>query len=215
MKKCPKCNIDHKKPGVFCSRKCANSRGPRTEEFKDLMRKKLSGKKGNPNVNKGKQFTTRVEKICPQCNASFQTTELENKKYCSRKCWKPNGGGYRNGSGRAKTGYYKGIYCGSTYELVWVIYNLDHNIKFSRFPGVIKNNDITYYPDFLLEDKKTIIEIKGYEQKELVDRKSKAAEAEGYSVKVLRKNNIQHMFEYVEKTYNSKKFYDLYDATVV
>lgn len=27
-------------------------------------------------------------------------------------------GGYRKGSGRSKHGYYKGIYCGSTYELL-------------------------------------------------------------------------------------------------
>ena len=26
MKTCPKCSIDHDKPGVFCSRKCANGR---------------------------------------------------------------------------------------------------------------------------------------------------------------------------------------------
>jgi hypothetical protein len=26
MKVCPKCNTQHEKPGIFCSRKCANSR---------------------------------------------------------------------------------------------------------------------------------------------------------------------------------------------
>jgi len=26
MKKCPKCKTDHNKPGIFCSRTCANSR---------------------------------------------------------------------------------------------------------------------------------------------------------------------------------------------
>ena len=26
MKQCPKCNAEHEKPGIFCSRKCANSR---------------------------------------------------------------------------------------------------------------------------------------------------------------------------------------------
>ena len=43
MKKCPKCNKDHEKPGKFCSRSCANSRGPRTEDFKRKVSEKLSG----------------------------------------------------------------------------------------------------------------------------------------------------------------------------
>ena len=47
--------------------------------------------------------------------------------------YKNTRGGYRPGSGRAKTGYYKGIYCGSTYELAWVIYQIDNNKDFSRF----------------------------------------------------------------------------------
>ena len=44
-------------------------------------------------------------------------------------------GGYREGSGRSKSGYYNGIYCGSTYELCWVIYALDTQVKFDRFKG--------------------------------------------------------------------------------
>lgn len=120
-------------------------------------------------------------------------------------------GGYREGSGRSKCGYYKGIYCGSTYELCWVIYNIDHGIEFSRFPGKLENSDVTYYPDFLLADKKTIVETKGYEAHESVDKKTKVAESLGYKVIVLRKADLQHMFDYVERTYNTKKFYTLYD----
>ena len=120
-------------------------------------------------------------------------------------------GGYREGSGRSKCGYYKGIYCGSTYELCWVIYNIDHGIEFSRFPGKLENSDVIYYPDFLLADKKTIVETKGYEAHESVDKKTKVAESLGYKVIVLRKDDLQHMFDYVERTYNTKKFYILYD----
>ena len=82
-------------------------------------------------------------------------------------------GGYREGSGRSKSGYYKGIYCGSTYELCWVIYSLDHNIQFNRFPGMIEENGLKYYPDFLLDDGKTIIETKGYEDQSSVEKKNK------------------------------------------
>lgn len=120
-------------------------------------------------------------------------------------------GGYREGSGRSKNGYYKGIFCNSTYELCWVIYNIDHKIKFERFPTKLEKDGVVYYPDFLLDDKKTIIETKGYEKQESVDRKTKVAESFGYTVIVLRKDDLQYAFDYVEETYKTKKFYELYD----
>jgi len=40
-KLCPKCNQPHQKLGIYCSRPCANSRGPRSEEFKSKVSKKL------------------------------------------------------------------------------------------------------------------------------------------------------------------------------
>ena len=121
-------------------------------------------------------------------------------------------GGYRKGSGRSKSGYYNGIYCGSTYELCWVIYNIDHQIKFEQFPGKLEKDGITYYPDFLLSDGKTIVETKGYEKQESVDKKTKVAESFGYVVNVLRKDDLQYAFDYVAKTYNTKRFYELYDG---
>jgi hypothetical protein len=41
----------------------------------------------------------------------------------------PDCGGYRKGSGRGKSGWYKEYWCDSTYELCWLIYQLDHSIK--------------------------------------------------------------------------------------
>jgi len=120
-------------------------------------------------------------------------------------------GGYREGSGRSKSGYYKGIYCGSTYELCWVIYSLDHNIGFTRFPKILEKNGVKYFPDFLLADQKTIIETKGYENQDSVDRKTEVAQSHGYIVCVLRKEDLQYAFDYVKQTYNTSKFYELYD----
>jgi hypothetical protein len=121
-------------------------------------------------------------------------------------------GGYRKGSGRSKPGYYKGIYCGSTYELCWVIYSLDHNVEFSRFDGCLEKDGVKYFPDFLLGDGKTIIETKGYESNESVDRKTQVAESYGYTVRILRKTDLESEFQYVEQTYKTKKFYELYDG---
>ena len=121
-------------------------------------------------------------------------------------------GGYRKGSGRSKSGHYKGIYCGSTYELCWVIYNLDHNIEFIRFPGLLEKNGVKYYPDFLLADGKTIVETKGYEAQESVDVKTAVAESLGYDVRVLRKDDLKYTFDYVKQKYQTDKFYILYDG---
>lgn len=120
-------------------------------------------------------------------------------------------GGYRKGSGRSKSGYYKGIYCGSTYELCWVIYNIDHKIEFTRFPGKLQKDKVVYYPDFLLSDGKTIIETKGYEKQDSVDKKTNVAESFGYIVKVLRKEDLQYVFDYVYSIYKTKNYYELYD----
>ena len=118
-------------------------------------------------------------------------------------------GGYREGSGRAKTGYYKGIYCGSTYELIWVIYQLDHNREFSRFDGYVEYNGKKYFPDFIQHKK--IIEIKGYESVESVNKKTEIANKNGYEVVVLRKNDLSKEFDWVFTNYG-KDLVSLYDG---
>ena len=117
-------------------------------------------------------------------------------------------GGYRPGSGRSYSGYYKRIYCGSTYELCWVIYQIEHKKEFQRFEGCLEYNGKKYFPDFL-QDRK-IIEIKGYEHNDLVEAKTKVANMCGYEVCVLRKDDLKKEFEYVEKKY-TKNFKSLYD----
>jgi hypothetical protein len=211
MNTCPKCNVNHTKPGKFCSRSCANSRGPRTEEFKQSVSKKLFGRKGISNVNKGRYLVERITTKCLQCKIEFFTKITKPTKYCSNDCWRQQSGGYRPGSGRSKSGYYKGIYCGSSYELCWVIYNIDHGTKFERFSGVIENAELKYYPDFILDDRKTIVEIKGFEDQQSVDKKTKLAESVGYIVNVYRKNDLKYAFDYVKKAYNTTRYHTLYD----
>ena len=121
------------------------------------------------------------------------------------------GGGYREKSGRSKQGHYKGLYCGSTYELCWAIHALDHGIAFTRFPGQLKKDKLVYFPDFLLADGITIIEPKGYEKEDTVDKKTALAESLGYKVKVMRKEDLKYAFDYVSEKYNTKNFQSLYD----
>lgn len=208
LKNCPKCNKEHNKPGIFCSRSCGNSRGPRTDEFKNTVREKLSGRIGHA---LGKLVVPRIERACSDCGKLFTIKITNNKKYCSNSCRNKNAGGYREGSGRSKSGYYNGIYCGSTYELCWVIHSLDHGIKFKRFDSLIEKDGLKYYPDFILDDNKTIIELKGFEKQESVDKKTALAESFGYAVNVLRKEDLQYAFDYVKEKYSTTKYHILYD----
>ncbi|MCK9615776.1 MAG: hypothetical protein M0R48_09780 [Candidatus Omnitrophica bacterium] len=81
-------------------------------------------------------------------------------------------GGIKHGSGRGKHGWYKGYWCDSSWELAWVIYNLDHGIKFERnhqgFEYEFEGEKHKYYPDFILDDG-TYVEIKS-----VMDEKNKA-----------------------------------------
>ena len=207
-KECPKCYQTHTKPGTFCSRSCANSRGPRTEEFKSRVSKKLTGRK------LGRQVEWITLKCC-SCNQKFEVQPSSSKRrFCSRECsnrsQKRAPGGYRPGSGRSKSGYYKGIYCGSSYELVWCIHRLDHDLPFERFEGKLTNGDITYIPDFLI-DGNTIVELKGYEQKAKTAKKTALAESLGYNVQVLYEKDLQEQFQYVNQTYDFQNVWELYD----
>lgn len=67
--------------------------------------------------------------------------------------------------GFGKSGRYKGYWCDSSWELAFVIYNIDHKIKFERnfksFEYEFENKKRSYFPDFIMEDG-TYIEIKNY-----------------------------------------------------
>lgn len=214
---CKKCNasfsvLGKKNIKAFCSRKCANSR-TWTEEDKQkrsaILKNSLKAK-----IVAQKQIVKRTEKKCSCGKNFFVLPSKLQQQYCSKQCSNQfkikAGGGYREHSGRSKSGYYKGTYCGSTYELCWVIYNIDNNIAFQRFPGYIANKNIKYYPDFLLNEKQ-IIEIKGYENKDKVQAKCDLAKEKGYDIKVLYKNDLKLYFEYVKSKYGTDKFHTLYD----
>lgn len=98
-------------------------------------------------------------------------------------------------------GYYKGIWCQSTYELAYVIYNLDHGISFTRNTERFKyltaeNKSSEYLPDFVEGD--TLIEIKGY-YTPTVDLKLKSVTK---PIKILYREDMEYMFDYIGKTYD-------------
>lgn len=94
---------------------------------------------------------------------------------------------------------------------MWVIYNLDHNVKFKpckRFYLYnFKGKTYKYYPDFELEDG-TIIEIKNYMNEQV---KAKIDSVKDRPIIVLFKENLEKEFEYVKSNYKYSKLEDLYE----
>lgn len=74
--------------------------------------------------------------------------------------------------GICKHGWYKGIYCDSSWELAFLVYHLEHNLNIKRCTErrkYIFNNEIHIYtPDFITDE--GIIEIKGRIDKKAIEK---------------------------------------------
>ena len=224
MANCPKCNGIFEPKGKwgvrkFCSSSCANSR---SWNAADKLKKSISAKNSDlvkasiiranlASAISKKNNNSKIPKIfwkCLYCGDVIITTKKTPRKY-HYDCYKKCSGGYRKGSGFGKSGWFKGIWCDSSYELAWVIYNIDHNIQFTRntegfeyFKNGIK---CKYYPDFIIGS--TYIEIKGYYTEE-VDIKSNNFPHE---LKILYKSDLKEIFEYVISKYGSN-FIEVYES---
>jgi hypothetical protein len=156
----------------------------KANEISKVVSEKLSGR-GHPQTIK-----TRL-KISNTCSI--------NKK----------SGGYRAAGGRGKKGWYTGYWCDSSWELAWVIYNLEHNIKFVRntkkFDFFFEDKICKYLPDFILEDG-TYVEIKGYKTKK---DEAKISQFK-YKLIVLMRKELEEVFNYVIDKYG-KNFINLYE----
>lgn len=128
---------------------------------------------------------------------------LETKKKISETAKRNKiSGGYRHGSGRGKQGWYHAYWCDSTYELAFVIYCIDHNIKFSRstikYPYKKDGETHYYLPDFKMENG-DLVEIKGYLT---LDTLLKISAVKDRKIKVLFYEDIKYMFDYVSEKYD-------------
>lgn len=220
LKICPKCNTTHDKKGVFCCRSCSNSRMWSEE---DKLRKSISAKNSIKVLNNNKRMgTERVignihkrqkdpdnweTSFCIVCNKEFLKLKKNKRKTCSSKCAKQIRGGLRKNSGVSKSGWYKGFWLNSTYEIAYVYFHMKKEIPIKRCNDFYKYKDPKsgqirkYYPDFIVNNQ--IIEIKGYHT-HLVDIKAATCNA-----KILYKDDLQHIFDFVEKD-SGIKIKDLY-----
>lgn len=184
-------------------------------------------KHGGGGWNKGltKETDERIKNSSEKLHKRYENGELKNwcegktketderiKKYSKKisKTAKEHGlsGGYRKGIGRGKKGWYKGIFCDSSWELAFVIYHIDHNIPIKRCEEklqYIMNGKIRkYLPDFVVKDK--IIEIKGWR-----DESSIIKEKCFPNILIIDKTSIIPYLDYVINKYG-KKFIRLYET---
>jgi hypothetical protein len=89
IKKCPRCQKDfddYSQWGAkkFCSKSCASSRGPRSEDFKVKVRKKLIGV---ASPHKGKEIVERIFKNCYICDVpvKIKINKIDNNVTCKSK----------------------------------------------------------------------------------------------------------------------------------
>lgn len=209
-KRCKKECFDLFGSGQYCSRGCSNAR-ERSESVKkkisEGVRKCDAYLEGRLNSKSG----LKINHTCPTCENSFSKRPSWKGKYCSRKCASHSSkmGGYRPGSGRSKSGWYQGYYCGSTWELAFLIWSIDHGLPIQRcnetFPYVFEGKTRTYLPDFKIND--IFVEIKGFNTSQ---NEAKVSQFVGKLI-VLYEEDLQHVFSYVESKYG-KDYIKLYEG---
>lgn len=213
---CPNCNkifevigtksqFSRGKVKRFCSRSCSNKR-----IFNDSIKSKISEslKKSpirfQPNpIGKKKIY----EFICCGCGEiGHDRRYRKNRKY-HLDCWIKVSGGVRKGSSRGKCGWYKGFWCDSSYELAFLIYCMENEIKIERnkigFEYYYKNKRHLFYPDFIVNDK--YVEIKNFKSN-LTDAKLKYFP---YDINVIYRDGIKKYLDYAIDKYG-KNFINLY-----
>lgn len=211
---CGKVMIEKFGSGRFCSKKCANTRNHSPIEKENISRGLLKYNRthSRKNINRkhpikycicGKELKSDNKTgFCWNC---LVNTEQGQKKLSEIN---KNTGGYRKGSGVGKHGWYRGFYCDSSWELAYVIFNLEHGIEFKRnkkgFKYIYNNKSHRYFPDFIEDN--IYIEIKGYTNKLWEAKKNQFP----HKLKVIGKETIKPYLEYVIKKYG-ENFCDLYE----
>lgn len=219
--KCKFCKADipfNKSKKIFCNASCAASYNNvgRHVKYKyseeGLKNLREIGKINIQNTRKPKQI---YQLVCKVCSKIFERGSTgKNNKTCSVECKKIAHSLYNFKSGQTfgKAGYYKGVYCSSSWELAFLIKNLDLGHEVIRceliFEYEYQGKISRYFPDFIMNN--IIYEIKGYEKEE-VKCKTEAVIKAGYEIIILREKEIFPIVREIRKTYKVKDITELYD----
>lgn len=128
---------------------------------------------------------------------------------CSGLTHKPPKKKKRTSKRAPKRGWYKGYWCDSGFELAFVVYNLEHNIPFTRnvekFPYTYNKKKYKWIPDFIMKDG-SYIEIKGREN---AQTRAKYKDFP-HPLTVMYQKDLEYIFKYVKEKYGVR-FYHLYE----
>lgn len=110
--------------------------------------------------------------------------------------------------GNGKKGWYKGIFCDSSWELAYVVYHIEHNMHIKRcniqfiyeWNGTVRK----YFPDFITNE--GIIEVKGkFDKKSIYKHKCFP------DVKIIDRIGIKPYLQYVINKYGDEFWNILYE----
>ena len=216
-----------------CSSECAHKLSTQNTNW-EITRQNIS--KGSKHYTwiKGKKFINgqwiddpnwKPYNICLICG-----NKVYNKKckYCSEECRKigrhkklselakkNNFGGYEpNSIKKYHHGKYKGIHYDSSWELAYLVWNIEHNIDIKRCDEIrtyiTEDNKIhRYFPDFIVNNE--IIEIKGY-----FGKGAQLKAKQNPDIRILKHEDLKDIIQYVINKYGNKYWEVLNDnASVV
>lgn len=203
--KCGKVMTEKFGSGRFCSRTCANSRNM-SNETKNKIKKSFS------KLIRPKKLVQALK--CVVCESLFYTSNF--RKTCSDECFHKllsitsknnvikNGGNLNpNPNKNCKTGTYKGFHYDSSWELAFIIYNLENGINIERnrhgFAYIYDNKTHLYYPDFIINNE--YYEIKNYKSDIVVAKINQFPK--NLILHVLYKNDIKPYLDYCINKYGN------------
>lgn len=215
-KRCKHCNkpiLFEKRRNNFCNHSCCASftlKGRKVVYSPESL--KIMQENGRKNIPKRKAVL--VKKECVFCNLNFEVpNKSKYRKTCSKECLKEHRSKNNARQGTyGKCGYYKGVFCGSTWELAFLVFNLDKGNDIKRceltFKYNLEDGGHTYFPDFIMDN--IIYEVKGREYGSLVEKNESVKEA-GYEIVMIKKKEINPIIKIVKESYKVKNLVDLYD----
>ena len=147
----------------------------------------------------------------------------KSKKWNSYLSNLPNGKGINPSI--SYSGYYKGIFCASTWELAYYLYCINENINIVRckdyFSYILNGEVHRYLPDWYLPDLDKYIEIKGkiltnkIYKKEVVKAKAEAMKKYNLNYEIIDDAKINFYLKYCKDKYNTEKLQTLYDDQIL
>jgi hypothetical protein len=175
-------------------------------------------------IKKSRERYSQNIKYCAICSEEIQYLKRSRATCGKQECrslhlsnsLKGKSGGYReNATGFGKGGWYKGYFCNSTWELAFIIYCLDADMKVERnlqswtYYDPQRDGTFKYFPDFRVNGK--LVEIKG--RKTYVDQLKIQAVDE--PIVLLYREDLKEFFDNVKDVYGKgmTTLIDLYDQS--